>query len=88
MSSQHYAFITDEIRDVVEGFHGRPKRKRGVVIVVSSVICQDSTPCWIAKVKFGALIVAKCGTPSCGHVSIENALLELLANTKRALGAR
>lgn len=79
-----------EIRDVVEGIYGAPtKTRRGVTIVLAQVACAPSLrPCWIAKVKYGSLIVAKCGTPPCGHWDPEDALGELLANTKRALGER
>lgn len=51
--------ITTEIRDVVEGLHGRPKNKRGVQVVLAQVIARDGEPHWIAKVKFGGMIVAK-----------------------------
>lgn len=78
-----------ELRDVVEGIYGTPtKNRRGVTIVLSQVACVPSLkPCWIAKVKYGSLIVAKCCTAN-GHLNPEDALGELLDSTKRAVGAR
>lgn len=78
------AALTSEIRDIVEGLHGRPKNKRGVQVVVAEVICRDLQPGWIAKVKVGGAIVAKCCTHA--HFTPEDALRELLASTKSALG--
>lgn len=80
--------LVDEIRDVVEGMYGRPRRKRGVVVVISNVLCAEGEPCWVAKVKFGALIVAKCGASPCGHRSPESALEGVLEQAKRELGVR
>lgn len=80
--------LTEEIRELVEGIHGRPKRKRGTTVVIASVMCSHGEPCWIAKVKFGSLVVAKCGALPCGHASPESALEGLLEQTKRALGVR
>jgi hypothetical protein len=76
--------LTTEIRDVVEGLHGRPKNKRGVQVVIAEVICKGGEPCWIAKVKVGGAIVAKCCAS--GHVLPTDALDALLASTKQALG--
>jgi hypothetical protein len=78
--------LADEIRDVVEGLYGRPPRKRGVTVVVSQILCAEGEPCWVAKVKFGALVVAKCGPKPCGHLSPEGALEGVLEQAKRALG--
>jgi hypothetical protein len=77
--------LTDEVRELVEGIHGRPRRKRGTTVVLSQVICSSSEPCWISKVKFGSLVVAKT---EFGHPTPEAALGELLERTKRALGIR
>lgn len=81
--------LAAEIRDVVEGIYGAPtKTRRGVTIVLAQVSCVPSLkPCWVAKVKYGSLIVAKCGTPPCGHADPEGAFGDLLASTRRALGA-
>jgi len=78
--------LVAEVREVVEGIHGRPARKRGTTIVVSQVICRGGDPCWVAKVKFGSLVIAKCGNAPCGHFSPESALEGLLEHTKLALG--
>lgn len=74
-----------EIRDVVEGIHGRPKNRRGVTIVISNVLCEGGEPCWVAKVKYGSMVIAKCGPKPCGHLSIANALEGLMAETRRVL---
>lgn len=80
--------LTDEIRDVVQGVYGAPTRtRRGVVVVISQGACSPSlAPCWVAKVKYGSLIVAKCGKPACGHFSPVAALESLLSETQKALG--
>jgi hypothetical protein len=78
--------LTAEIHDVVEGLYGRPRRTRGVTIVISNLLCSSGDPCWVAKVKFGALVVAKCGAPPCGHFSPEAALEGVLEQARRALG--
>jgi hypothetical protein len=80
--------FTDEIRDIVEGIHGRPRGRRGVTVVVSNILCSDGGPCWVAKVKYGSMVIAKCGRSPCGHLSIESALSGLLAETRHVLGVR
>lgn len=75
--------LTTEIRDIVEGIHGRPAKRRGVTTVISEVVTADSRPGWIAKVKFGSAVIAKTRY---AHFTIEGALAELRDETKKALG--
>lgn len=75
--------LTAEIRDVVEGIHGRPAKRRGVTTVLAEVITTEGRPGWIAKVKFGSMVVAKSRY---AHLTPEGALEELLAVTNKALG--
>jgi hypothetical protein len=73
-----------EIRDIVEGLHGRGKPHVAVIIV--QVVCSDGkTVAWKAKVKRGRVAIAKC-CPSSTHWTPVDALDELVASTRRALG--
>lgn len=82
---QSLVALTTEVRDIVEGLHGRPKRKRGVQVVLAEVICRDNQPHWVAKVKNGGAVIAKT---SQAYWDPLTALEALLIATKAALGVR
>lgn len=75
---------TEEIREMVNAVHNRPK---ATVVVVSEVVCRDGTIAWMAKVKLGRYIIAKCGE-TCAHWLPEAALEALRERTRESLGIR
>lgn len=76
--------LTTEIRDITEAFFGRGRPYVAVILI--QVVCNDGkTVAWKAKAKRGRSLVAKC-CPSLTHWTPAEALEELVASTRAALG--